>query len=66
MVWFMDMDFENGEEMWDNGESVKKSCVLNSAKKGEKKSGCACGRKVCCGKHKNGQCACSKGGRQHD
>ena len=27
---------------------------------------CACGRTVCCGKHKNGQCACSKEGRQHD
>ena len=27
----------------------------------EEKASCACGRKVCCGKHKNGQCACHKG-----
>ena len=26
---------------------------------------CACGRTVCCGKHKNGQCACHKG-RERD
>ena len=29
--------------------------------KAEHESHCACGRKVCCGKHKNGQCACHKG-----
>ena len=31
--------------------------------KAKQKSGCACGRTVCCGKHKNGQCACQKKGR---
>ena len=29
-------------------------------------TGCACGRAVCCGKHKNGQCACQKQGRERD
>ena len=27
---------------------------------------CVCGRTECCGKHKNGQCACKKEGRVHD
>lgn len=27
---------------------------------------CACGRAVCCGKHKNGGCACHQKGREHD
>ena len=28
---------------------------------------CSCGRAVCCGKHKNSQCACQKKeGRVHD
>ena len=34
-------------------------------KKEEKKASCACGRTVCCGKHKNGQCSCYKG-RERD
>ena len=34
--------------------------------KQEKKEGCSCGRQVCCGKHKNSQCACHQKGRGRD
>ena len=27
---------------------------------------CTCGRQVCCGKHKNGGCACHREGREHN
>ena len=27
---------------------------------------CVCGRTVCCGKHKNGGCACHQKGRERD
>ena len=27
---------------------------------------CNCGRTVCCGKHKNSQCACHQKGRERD
>ena len=33
-------------------------------KKTEEAPKCACGRKVCCGKHKNGQCACQQKGHE--
>jgi len=52
-------DIESGEEMWDNGEALE--VRASKPAKSEKKSGCACGRKVCCGKHKNCQCSCKKG-----
>lgn len=48
----------------DELEAEKKDA--KEEKKSALESKCACGRKVCCGKHKNGRCACSKGGRQHD
>ncbi len=43
-------DIESGEEMWFCGENVGVSPALKPT---EKKSTCACGRSVCCGKHKD-------------
>ena len=45
---------------------------LNSEKqerkdlKEKKQTVCACGRKVCCGKNKNGQCSCHVNVKEHD
>ena len=35
-------------------------------KKAQEAPKCACGRKVCCTKHKNGGCACQQKGRERD
>ena len=32
----------------------------NSDSEKKKEPECKCGRAVCCGKHKNGQCSCQK------
>ena len=51
------------EGMDEASEDMKK----DKADKKASAHGCACGRAVCCGKHKNGQCACQqKEGRTHD
>ena len=61
MVLYMDMEaWENCEEMWQSGKSAEKVFVLDPTQKIEEKSGCACGRKVCCGKHRNAKCSCRK------
>ena len=46
------------EEMEEAQEEMKK----NTGKKGKtgNDAKCACGRAVCCGKHKGGQCSCCK------
>ena len=44
-------------------EQIKKS---TDEKKAQDAPKCACGHKVCCGKHKNSQCACQKQGRERD
>ncbi len=59
-------DIESGEEMWDNGEFAEGKAVSDSVKKVEKEHKCACGRKVCCGKHKKGQCACGNRQKERD
>ena len=43
-------------------EEASKEIEKNSEEKKEK---CACGRAVCCGKHKNGQYSCQKQQREH-
>lgn len=51
------------EGMEEASQDTKKTEAEKRAPEDHK---CACGRKVCCGKHKNGQCACAGKGRQHD
>ena len=55
----------DSESFW-CGRRVDLSFLSKSAKKTEEKSGCACGRKVCCGKHKSGHCSCRKKGLERD
>ena len=52
------------EGMDEESKDMKKEKADN--KKGSTAEGCAFGRIVCCGKHKNGQCACQKQGRERD
>lgn len=53
-LWFDEGVDEAAEEM-------KKETGKKKAKKP-----CACGRTVCCGKHKNGQCSCKNTGKERD
>jgi len=39
-------------------EEAKEEIQKNNSRKERKQ--CACGRTVCCGKHKSGQCSCQK------
>ena len=52
------------EGMDEESKDMKKDKTDN--KKTSTAEGCACGRAVCCGKHKNGQCSCQNHLRQKD
>ncbi len=52
--------FEEDENVLTKDEAAKE--VAKKKEKTEHK--CACGRAVCCGKHKNGQCSCQNNQRQ--
>lgn len=55
------------EEWMSPDELEEKEKTIKDDKNSVPEHNCACGRTVCCGKHrKNGQCSCQKVGRQHD
>ena len=48
-------------------EGVEEAFEKEKEEADEKKTKCACGRAVCCGKHKGkGQCPCQNNSRQKD
>ena len=47
--------------LWFEGEEEQEENNTDTApKKEEEAPKCVCGRAVCCGKHKSGQCSCGK------
>ena len=54
------MNLDDWKGPGENDESLQKG-----SKKAEK-TPCACGRAVCCGKHKKGQCACKCKQKEHN
>ena len=53
--------------LWiDEGMEEAREEMKKNAEKKENDVRCACGRKVCCGKHKNGQCSYHKKERERD
>ena len=51
---------------WGREVEIEEGKVSSKTKKKDQEQVCACGRKVCCGKHKNGQCSCQQRGREHE
>ena len=50
----------------EGAEEAEEEKVSSKKKKEDQEHPCACGRTVCCGKHKNAQCACQQRGREHE